>query len=106
MMQQKLPEWARGLTQNGFKILFDKKYTHLKGEARRLSEPTELANIEHEICTETGLKEWSVGLTVDQPLLKEKPDHWRVYLVSYRGNEKPLALLEDLLSSSIPFSNK
>jgi len=106
MMQHKLPEWARGLKKSMFKILFDKKYAQLKGEAQKLSEPTELARIEHEICAETGLEEWSIGLTVDQPLLREKSDYWRVYLVSYRGNEKPLALLEDLLSSSIPFSNK
>ena len=105
VMQHKLPEWARGLKQNMFKILIDKKYTQLKGEAQKLSMPTELIRIEHEICTETGLEEWSIGLTVDQPLLREKPDHWRVFLVSYKGNAKPLALLEDLLSSSIPFSD-
>ncbi|MCW4020464.1 MAG: HD domain-containing protein [Candidatus Bathyarchaeota archaeon] len=103
LIRLRLPELADGLKTKEFKILLDKKYVQLRGEAQRLLEQSNLGKIEEELCRETGLEGWALGLTVDQPLIKEKPDHWRVYLVSHRGNEEPKALLEDMLLKSEPF---
>jgi len=44
-----------------------------------------------------------LGLTVDQPLLREKPDYWRVYLVLYKDNKTAKTLINDMLLSSDPF---
>jgi len=98
----KLPALANGLRKKEYTILLDRKYSHLKGEAWKLTDPANLRKIEDELCKETGLKDWSLGLTVDQPLIKGKADHWRVYLVTYKRREKPKALFEDMLSDSVP----
>ena len=102
LMRLRLPKLADGLQKNGFKIFLDKRYSLLRGEAKELSDPTNLSRIEDELCRETGLEDWSIGLTVDQPLIKENDDYWRVYLVSSKGSEEPKYLLEDILSSSEP----
>lgn len=102
LMRLKMPRLARGVKNMEFKILFDKRYSLLKGEAQILSDPTNLRKVEDEICRETGLEDWSIGLTVDQPRVKEKADHWRVYLVSHNDSEEPKMLLEDILSCSEP----
>jgi hypothetical protein len=44
-----------------------------------------------------------LGLTVDQPLLGEKPDYWRVYLVLYKNSETAKTLAEKMLLDSKPF---
>lgn len=98
----RLPKLADGLRKKGFKILLDRRYSVLRGEARELSDPTSLRKIEDELCRETGLEDWSIGLTVDKPFIKENDDYWRVYLVSCKGSEEPKYLLEDILSRSIP----
>lgn len=103
IIRLRLPKLTNGLKKKEFKILLDRRYSTLRGEARKLSDPTNLRKIEEELCRETGLESWSIGLTVDQPLIREKADHWRVYLVVYKGNAKPKVLLEDILSSSVPF---
>jgi len=103
LMAQRLPEWADNLRRKKYKILFDEKFAQLKGEARKLSEPSNLPMIEQHLCTEAKIDEWCLGLTVDQPLLREKPDHWRVYLVSCRDNRETVSLLKDMLSASEPF---
>jgi hypothetical protein len=103
LIRLRLPKLANGLERKEFKILLDKRYSVLAGEARKFSNSTSLKKIEDELCRETDLEEWSIGLTVDQPLIREKTDHWRVYLVAHKDNEKPRILLEDMLSSSIPF---
>jgi HD superfamily phosphohydrolase len=102
LMRLKTPRLAKGLRNKEFKILFDRRYGILKGEAHKLSNLTNLREIEDEICRETGLEEWSIGLTVDQPRVKEKADHWRVYLVGHNDNEEPKTLLKDILSCSEP----
>jgi len=103
IIKLKIPRLAEGLENREFQIIFDRKYVEFKGEARKLSDPTNIWKIEKMLCGEFNLEEWSLGLTVDQPLLSEKPDHWRVYLVSHRNNEEPKVLLEEMLSSSVPF---
>jgi len=102
IIQSRLPQLAKGLQEKEFEILLDREYNELRGEARRLSEPANLGEIEDVLCRETGLENWSLGLTVDKPSITEKSDHWRVYLVSYKGNDEPVALLEDMLSGSEP----
>jgi len=105
IIKLKIPRLAKGLESREFQIIFDRKYVEFKGEAQKLSDPANIWKIEKILCEEFNLEEWSLGLTVDQPLLGETPDHWRVYLVSRKGNEKPKMLLEDMLSDSIPFNN-
>ena len=102
-MQHKLPRWADGLTKGEYVIAFDRKFAELKRDARRLTHPSNLSQVEKELCEETGLEDWMLGLTVDQPLLREKPDHWRVYLVLYKDNETAKKLVNEMLSSSEPF---
>lgn len=102
-MQLKLPQWADGLRKGKYEIAIDRKFTDLRGDARRLKYQLNLAQAEKELCNESGLEGWMLGLTVDQPMLREKPDHWRVYLVLYKDNETATALVEELLSSSEPF---
>ena len=102
IIQSRLPQLAKGLRKKEFEILVDREYNELSGEARRLSEPSNLGRIEDVLCEETGLEKWSLGLTVDKPSITERSDHWRVYLVSYKGNDEPVALLEDMLSGSEP----
>ena len=84
-------------------MLFDRRYRLLKGEARKLSDPSNLRRIEDELCRETGSKDWAIGLTADQPLITEKAEYWRVYLTAYEDIEEPKNLLEDMLSASAPF---
>jgi len=102
IIRLRLPELAKGLRKKEFRILFDREYDELGGEARRLSEPSYLGRIEDMLCKEAGLEKWSVGLTVDRPSITEESDHWRVYLVSHKGNDESVALLEDILSGSEP----
>jgi len=104
LIRLKIPRLAEGLERREFKIILDRKYAELKGEARKLSDTANIGEIERMLCDESRLEEWSIGLTVDQPILGENPDHWRVYLVSYKGDDKPKSLLEDILSDSVPFS--
>jgi len=105
IIKLKIPRLAEGLEKREFHIILDQKYSELKGEARKLSDSANLWEIERMLCEESKLEEWAIGLTVDQPLIGEKPDHWRVYLVSHKGNEKPKTILEDILSKSVPFSS-
>lgn len=100
LIQLKAPKLAKGLKNMEYKILFDRRYSLLKGEAQKLSDPKNLAKVEEEICREAGLEEWSIGLTVDRPRAKQKDDHWRVYLAAHSDSEKPKIFLEDILSSS------
>ncbi|MBS7614197.1 HD domain-containing protein [Candidatus Bathyarchaeota archaeon] len=99
---EKLPQWAKGLRQGKYKIALDKKFVELKGDARKLACPSNLSSVEKEFCKEAGLEDWMLGLTVDQPLMKDKPDHWRVYLVLYDNSEAAVNLVNDMLSSSEP----
>ncbi|MBS7656392.1 MAG: HD domain-containing protein [Candidatus Bathyarchaeia archaeon] len=103
LLCKKLPQWAKGLRQGKYKIALDKKFVELKGDARKLTCPSNLASVEQELCKEARLKNWMLGITVDQPLMKEKPDHWRVYLVLYDNIETALSLINNMLSSSEPF---
>jgi len=105
IIKLKIPKLAEGLEKREYRIVFDRKYVEFKGEARKLLDPNNIWNLEKMLCKEFDLEEWSLGLTVDQPLLGEKPDHWRVYLVSHKGYEKPKRILEDILSESVPFSS-
>ncbi len=102
-MEQKLPRWADGLSSGKYKIFVDRKFVELRGDALRLTHPSSLAQVEKELCDEAGLEDWMLGLTVDQPLLREKPDHWRAYLVMYKENETAKNLVDEMLSSSDPF---
>jgi HD superfamily phosphohydrolase len=104
-MQLKLPHWADGLSKDGYMISIDRKFAELRGDARRLMSPSNLAQVENEVCEKAGLEDWMLGLTVDQPLLGEKPDHWRVYLVLYKDNKAAKTLVEEMLSSLKPFQH-
>ncbi|MFQ6095005.1 MAG: HD domain-containing protein [Candidatus Bathyarchaeia archaeon] len=104
LIRLKLPKLAIGLKKKAFKITLDRRYNLLRGEALKLSDPTDLRKIEDELCKETGLEDWCIGLTVDRPLLREEADHWRVYLTVYEGVEEAKFLLEDILSNSVPIS--
>ena len=105
LIRLKLPRLASGLRNKEFHIVLDRSYSMLKGEARKLSDPASLTEIENELCKEAGVKDWSLGLTVDQPQTGGKPDHWRVYLAVHGGQEEPKKILEDMLSSSVPFQH-
>ena len=102
-MKLKLPRWADGLSKGRYKIFMDKKFVELRGDALRLTHPSNLAQVEKELYEEAGLEDWMLGLTVDQPLLREKPDYWRVYLVLYKDNKTAKTLINDMLLSSDPF---
>lgn len=99
----RLPGLADSLRKREYKVILDKKCLQLKGEAQKLSDPRNLGKIEDELCRETGLENWSLGLTVDQPLIGEAADHWRVYLVVHKGIEAPRILIEGMLSGSPSF---
>jgi len=103
LIRLRLPKLAKGLKEKRFRILLDLRYSQLRGEAHKLTNPTSIREIEDEMCKETGLADWSLGLTVDQPTTREKADHWRVYLVVHGDSEKPKKLLEDILSRSEHF---
>ena len=104
LLRSKMPGLAGALRKKEYKIILDRKYQSLRGEAQKLSDPTNLSQIEDELCKEAGIEDWAVGLTVDQPLIGEVTDHWRIYLVVREGSEKPLIALEDMLSTSEPFA--
>ena len=104
-MRQKLPRWADGLSSGKYKIFVDKKFAEIRGDVLRLTHTSSLAQVEEELCDEAELEDWMLGLTVDQPLLREKPDHWRVYLVSCKENDVAKNFLEKVLSSSNPLPN-
>jgi len=106
LIKLKLPKLASGLKNNQYKIVLDRSYRLFKGEAQKFSDPRNLGKIEEELCRESGLKDWSLGLTVDQPYIKVEDDHWRVYLVVYEGMKKPKESLEHILSSSEPFPHQ
>ena len=103
LIESRLPNLASSLRKKKYKIILDKKYLQLKGEAQKLSDPRNLGKIEDELCGETGLENWSLGLTVDQPVIGEEADHWRVYLVAHKGIEAPRILIEGMLSGSPNF---
>lgn len=103
ILKQNLPKLTKGLKRREFTIIFDRKYKELKGEAQKLLDIKELLEFEDILCRESGLENWTIGLTVDQPLIKENADHWRVYLISHKGNEKAKGIIEETLSSSKPF---
>lgn len=100
LIRIKLPKLARGLKERSFNIVFDRRYRQLRGEARKLSNLTNLKEIEDELCRETGLEDWSMGLTVNQPMIRGRADHWRVQLIVHQGSEEQKPLLEDMLSTS------
>jgi hypothetical protein len=102
-MRSKLPQWADGLRKGEYRIAMDRKFAELKGDARRLTQPLDLTQVEKELCEESGLEDWILGLSVDRPVLREKPDHWRVYLVLHKDNDAVAALVEEMLSSSEPY---
>jgi hypothetical protein len=102
-MWLKLPRWADGLSKGEYSIFVDRKFAELKGDAQRLTHPSNLAQVEKKLCNEAGLEDWMLGLTVDQPLLGEKPDYWRVYLVLYKNSETAKTLVEKMLLDSKPF---
>jgi len=101
LIRLRLPKLAKGLKEKKFRILLDKRYNTLRGEARKLTNPTGLRVVEEELCREAGLADWSLGLAVDQPTIRGDADHWRVHLVVYEESEKPRVLLEDILSRSL-----
>jgi len=105
LIRLKLPKLADGLKKKRFRILLDRRYSLLKGEARKLSDSKGLRRMEDELCRETGFENWALGLTVDQPLIREKADHWRVYLVAYNDSEELKKLLEEILFNSTPFTD-
>jgi hypothetical protein len=106
IIKQKLPKLTIGLMRGEFTIIFDRKFKELKGEAKKLIEINGLMDFESMLCREASLENWTIGLTVDQPLINENTDHWRVYLVSYKGNEKAKRLVEETLSKSNPLFSK
>ena len=61
--------------------------------------------MEEEICAEAGIENCLMGLTIDHSSFKNKQEYWRVYLVSYKGNKKPVSILKNILSKSEPVSN-
>jgi len=101
LIQSRLPRLADGLKNKEYNIILDRKYSLFRGEARKLQNQSYLREIEEEMCRETGLKKWSLGLTVAQPRIRETDYYWRIYLIVNRGNEEPKTLLEDILSSSV-----
>jgi len=103
LLRVRLPKLAEGLIKRRYRILLDRRYSALRGEARKLSHPAGLQSLEDELRRESGLGECAVGLTADQPLIREEDEYWRVYLVAYDRIEKPKKLLEEILSSSTPF---
>ncbi len=103
-MQNRLPHLAEGLSKGKYKIYLDRKFIDLRGDAEKLKQPSKLAQVEEELCKEAHLEDWMLGLTVDQPLLKEKPEHWRVYLVLNKNNETVKMLVKEMLSNSKPFA--
>jgi hypothetical protein len=105
-MQSRLPQWADGLGKGEYRIVMDKKFAGLIGDARSLIHPSGLAQIEKELCEKAGLENWMLGLTVDQPVLRERPDHWRVYLVLRKDNDAAIALVNEMLSTSEPYLQK
>lgn len=102
-MRQKLPRWADGISRGKYRIVIDRKFAELRGDALKLAQPKILVQVEEELCREAGLEDWMLGLTTDQPILREKPDHWRVYLVLYEDDKGVSTIVNDMLSSSEPF---
>jgi len=108
LIRLKLPRLANGLIKKKYRILLDRQYRLLRGEARKPADPAGLQSLEDELCNETGLEYWAVGLTADQPLIRERAEYWRVYLVAHDSGEKSRKLeelLDEMLSSSTPFSH-
>lgn len=92
---------TKALKNKEFKIVLDKKYRLLRGEARKLLDNVNLGKLEGEFCIAAGLKDWQLGVTVAHLPIGEKRDHWRVYLVVHQSNSKAKEILEDALSSSV-----
>lgn len=106
LIRLKIPGLAEGLRLRKYRILLGRRYHSLNGEAKRLSRHAELQRLEDEICQEIGLEKWAMGLAADQPLLRDKPEYWRVYVVALEHVEKLKnlkSIVEDVLSESTPF---
>jgi len=109
LMRLKLPKLAKGLLKEKYRIILDRRYSSLNGEALKLSCPAKLRSLENELCRESGLQDWAAGITADQPLIREETGYWRIYLVSNDSDEKVRKikkLLEDILSGSPPFTGQ
>jgi hypothetical protein len=110
LIRLNLPKLVEGLQTGKFRILIDRQYVRFRGEARKLSDPTNLRRLEAVLCEAMELEEWCIGVTVDKPSITEtkgsageKCDPWRIYLVSYQDNDAPKTFLEDVLSTSKPY---
>jgi len=103
LIKTKIPKIIKGIERREFRIILDRKYAELKGEARKILDLSSLCGLEQALSEELNLEEWMVGLSVIHTMPGEDPSYWRVYLVSYRGNSKPKEVLENILSNSIPF---
>ncbi|KYH41559.1 MAG: phosphohydrolase, partial [Candidatus Bathyarchaeota archaeon B63] len=67
LIRLKIPRLAEGLERREFRIILDRRYLELRGEAKRLAEPTGIRVIEETLCRESGVEDWMIGLTADQP---------------------------------------
>ena len=102
LIKAKIPRLVDGLERREFRIIFDRKYAELRGEARKILDLSGLCELEQMLSRELNLEEWMVGLSAVHTMPGEESSYWRVYLVSYRGNNKPKKVLEDILSNSTP----
>jgi len=101
LIKTRIPKLVESLERREFQIIFDRKYAELRGEARKILDLSRLCELEQSLSKESNLEEWMVGLSVIHTMPGEEFSYWRVYLVSYKGNNKPKDMLEDILSDSI-----
>jgi len=101
LIKTRIPKLVEGLERREFQIIFDRKYAELRGEARKILDLSSLCELEQALSKESNLEEWMVGLSVIHTMPGEEFRYWRVYLVSYKGNNKPKDMLEDILSNSV-----
>ncbi|MCD6593871.1 HD domain-containing protein [Candidatus Bathyarchaeota archaeon] len=101
LIKTRIPKLVESLERREFQIIFDRKYAELKGEAQKILDLSSLCELEQSLSKESNLEEWMVGLSVIHTMPGEEFSYWRVYLVSYKGNNKPKDMLEDILSDSI-----
>jgi HD superfamily phosphohydrolase len=106
LFQLKLPELVNRLLVGKYRLVFNKKFFKLKGEALKLTFQSNILEVENMLCEKTGLKKWELGLTVDQPqartIFDPIPEHWRIYLVSCKKTKKIKNVLEKILECSKP----
>ena len=102
LIKAKIPRLVDGLERREFRIIFDRKYDELRGEAQKILDLSSLCELEQMLSKELNLEEWMVGLSAVHTMPGEESSYWRVYLVSYRGDNKPKKVLEDILSNSTP----